>query len=96
MWESTIFPITGGCSEGLGAFWFFFKQNKRTTSGHEEKKALTQEAGYDLPDLVTRWVALLSDESGNAAGTAPINLRRGQHAVGGEVVERKGSFRAFD
>ena len=21
----TFFPLTGGCSEGLGAFWFFFK-----------------------------------------------------------------------
>ena len=20
-------PLTGGCSEGLGAFWFFFKYN---------------------------------------------------------------------
>ena len=28
MWETTrhFFPLTGGCSEGLGAFWFFFKQ----------------------------------------------------------------------
>ena len=23
----SIFPLTGGCSEGLGAFWFFFKHN---------------------------------------------------------------------
>ena len=29
-------PLTGGCSEGLGAFRFFFKHDKRRTRPQEE------------------------------------------------------------
>ena len=32
----TFFPLTGGCSEGLGAFRFFFKHDKRRTRPQEE------------------------------------------------------------
>ena len=28
----TFSPLTGGCSESLGAFWFFFKQHRGTRS----------------------------------------------------------------
>ena len=31
-----FFPLTGGCSEGLGAFIFFFKHDKRRTRPQEE------------------------------------------------------------
>ena len=30
----TFSPITGGCSEGLGAFWFFFKK-RRSPQNHK-------------------------------------------------------------
>ena len=32
----TFFPLTGGCSEGLGAFRFFFKHDKRRMRPQEE------------------------------------------------------------
>ena len=29
-------PITGGCSEGLGVLWFFFKHDKRRMRAQEQ------------------------------------------------------------
>ena len=34
--KNIFFPLTGGCSEGLGAFRFFFKHDKRRKRPQEE------------------------------------------------------------
>ena len=39
-WYNGFFPLTGGCSEGLGAFRFFFRHRRENVLGMEHSVAI--------------------------------------------------------
>ena len=48
--------LTGGCSEGLGAFWFFFKQQSEANSSKAISNAKRAQPQRQLSQSDCRWV----------------------------------------
>ena len=93
----TILPLSGGCSEGLDAFGFFFKQQQSVNPFY--CPVTTHRFSYFLlfqVDIVCLFVSPLRPMGLNVLGYRSHLLKRGHLACGHEIFSHLSPVLAYD